>query len=309
MQITRRNALLGAASLPFLGALNPAFAQNAKISVGHVTASDFAPIVVGPQKGLFAKHGVDVTAVKLPIIVHTPPGLVSNSIQIGAATIPVLLAAVDGGLDLVLVSGGSRHVREQSKIGLAVRSDFNYSGPGDLKGKKIAVAGLNSTMDIFVRKWMKDRGVDLREVKMIEAQFPAMPDMLKGGVVDAAVVTDPIRSRIVESGQGKIVSDFFAEMYADVLMICYIATRQWADANRKTIEGFRAGLVETDKWMSANWAEASAMEKQAFGFTSAKAPTGLSIVATPADLKVYIDVGNEFGLYQTKLDPEKLIWK
>ena len=309
MLITRRHALLGAATLPFLGASHQAYAQTVKISVGHVTASDFLPLVVGPQKGLFAKHGVDLTPIKLPIIVHTPPGLVSNSIQIGAATIPVLLAAVDGGLDLVLVSGGSRHVRAHSKIGLAVRSDFNYTGPGDFKGKKIAVAGLNSTMDIFVRKWLRDRGVDLREVKMIEAQFPAMPDMLKSGVVDAAVVTDPIRTRIVSSGLGKIASDFFAEMYEDVIMISYIATRQWADANRKTIEGFRAGLNETDKWMTANWAEASAMELKAFGFTSPNAPNSLSTIVKPADLIPYIEVGNEFKLYNSKLDPEKIVWK
>ncbi len=309
MQITRRKALMGAAALPFLGASQIVHAQAAKISVGHVTASDMLPLVVGPQKGLFAKHGLDMTPVKLPIIIHIPPGLISNSIQIGSATIPVLLAAVDGGLDLVLVSGGSRHARAFSKIGLAVRNDSTYQTPADLKGKKIAVAGLNSTMDIFVRKWMKDRGVNLKDVQMIEAQFPAMPDMLKSGVVDAAVVTDPIRTRIVNSGGGKIVSDFVAEMYEDILMISYIATRQWANANRKAIEGFRAGLVETDKWMTDNWTEASAIEQKAFGFTSPAAPKGLSIEAKPADLLPYIQVGNEFGLYQTKLDPEKIVWK
>ncbi len=306
--LTRRHALMGAVSMPFVLRSSDLLAQNAKISVGHVTASDFVPMVVGPEKGLFAKHGVDVTPVKLPIIVHVPPGLVSGSIQIGSATIPLFLQAVDGGLDLVVVSGATRHTRAASKIGLAIRNEFSYQNPADFKGKKIAVAGLNSTMDIFVKKWLKDRGVNLRDVQFIEAGFPQMSDLLKSGTVDAATVTDPIRSRIVQGGTGKIVAEYVADVNSDLLMIAYIATRQWANANRKTVEGFRKGLEESNKFIYDDWTEASRMEQKAFGFTAPKPPPSLTIAASPQDLVPYIELGKEFSLYSSKLDPEKLIW-
>lgn len=306
--ITRRHALMGAMSMPFVLRSSDLLAQNAKISVGHVTATDFLPMVAGPEKGLFAKHGLDLTPVKLPIIVHVPPGLLSGSIQIGTATIPLLLQAVDGGLDLVLVAGAARHTKEASKIGLAIRNELKYENPADLKGKKIAVAGFNSTMDILVKKWLKDRGVDIKSVQFIEAAFPQMSDMLKSGTVDAATVTDPIRSRIVQAGTGKIAAEYVADVNPDLLMVSYIATRQWANANRKTVEAFRQGLDETNQWIMANWAEASAIEQKNFGFTSPKPPASLTIGAKPEDLVPYINIGKEFGLYSTNLDPQKLIW-
>lgn len=309
--ITRRKMIAGAAAMPFVLKGGSAFAQGnvPKISVGHVTASDFAPMVIGPEKGFFAKNGVEVTPVKLPIIVHVPPGLVSGSIQIGTATVPLLLQAVDGGLDLVMVSGAARHTKAKSKIGLAVRNDFNYQNPADLKGKKIAVAGFNSTMDIMLKKWLKDRGVDIKSVQFIEAAFPQMGDMLKSGTVDAATVTEPVRGRIVQTGAGKIAAEYAAEVNPDVLMVAYIATRQWAEANRSTVEAFRKGLDETNKWIESNWEEGSKIEQKNFGFTSPTPPVNLSIGAAPADLIPYIEMGKEFGLYTGKLDPEKLIWK
>jgi NitT/TauT family transport system substrate-binding protein len=307
--ITRRNAMLGAMAMPLVLRAGTASAQTAKISVGHVTASDFVPMVVGPEKGLFAKNGVEVTPVKLPIIVHVPPGLVSGSIHIGTATIPLLLQAVDGGLDLVLVAGAARHTKDKSKIGLAVRSEFNFQNPGDLKGKKIAVAGFNSTMDILLKKWLKDRGVDIKSVQFVEAAFPQMSDMLKSGTVDAATVTEPVRGRIVQSGSGKIASEYVADVNPDLLMVSYIATRKWAEANRSTVDGFRKGLDETNKWIAANWEEGSKIEQKNFGFTSPTPPVNLTVEAKAADLVPYIEIGKELGLYNSKLDPEKLIWK
>ena len=306
--ITRRNAVLGAMAMPFILKGHDAFAQT-KISVGHVTASDFVPLVIGAEKGLFKKHGLDMTPVKLPIIVHIPPGLMSGSIQIGTATVPLLLQAVDGGLDMVLVAGAARHTKAKSKIGLAVRNEFDYKNPGDLKGKKIAVAGLNSTMDIVLKKWLKDRGVDIKSVQFIEAAFPQMSDMLKSGTVDAATVTEPVRGRIVGAKTGKIAAEYVADVNPDLLMVAYIATRQWADANRSTIEAFRKGIDETNKWVEANWEEGSKIEQKNFGFTSPTPPVNLSVEAKAADLVPYIEYGKELGLYSGKLDPEKLIWK
>lgn len=305
--ISRRQVLLGAVAAPMVLKAQSAFAQ-AKISVGHVTASDFAPLVIGAEKGFFRKNGVDVTPVKLPIIVHVPPGLISGSIQMGSATVPLALQAIDGGLDLVIVAGAARHTRDKSKIGLAVRNEFNFQNPADLRGRKIAVAGFNSTMDIFIRKWLKERGVDPKQVQFIEAAFPQMSDMLKSGTVDAATVTDPIRSRIVQAGTGKIAAEYVAEVNPDLLMVCYIATRQWANANRSTIEAFRKGLDEANKWAAANWEEGTKIEQKNFGFSLPTPPTNLTIAAKPDDLVPYIEIGKEFGLYKSNLDPNKIVW-
>jgi NitT/TauT family transport system substrate-binding protein len=307
MPITRRDAVIGGLLAPVALPGIALAQQQDKISIGHVMASDFVPLFVGKEKGIFAKHNLDVTNVRVPIIVNIPPAILSGSLQIGAATMPLLLQAVDGGLDLVLVAGASRHLRSQSKIGLMVRSDLKIEKPEDLKGKKIGVAGFNSTMDIFVRKWLMTKGVNPRDVNFVEAQFPSMPDLLRSGTIDAVTITDPFRTLAVNSKAGYVFAEYFADVVPDALMIGYIATRDWATKNPTVIREFREGLAEANKWTLDNFAEAQEIEQKVLNNKSPTPPL-VSISAKPEDLQVYIDVGKELGLYNTQLDPKKIVW-
>ncbi|MDF2115583.1 ABC transporter substrate-binding protein [Roseiarcaceae bacterium H3SJ34-1] len=307
MPITRRDAVIGGLLAPVALPGIAKAQQQDKVSIGHVMASDFVPLFVGKEKGIFAKHNLDVTNVRVPIIVNIPPAILSGSLQMGAATMPLLLQAVDGGLDLVLIAGASRHLRSQSKIGLMVRSDLKIEKPEDLKGKKIGVAGFNSTMDIFARKWLMTKGINPRDVSFVEAQFPSMPDLLRSGTVDAVTITDPFRTLAVNSKAGYVFAEYFADVVPDALMIGYIATRDWATKNPNVIREFREGLAEANKWTLDNFADAQEIEQKVLNNKSPAPPT-LSLAATPQDLQVYIDVGKELGLYNTQLDPKKIVW-
>jgi NitT/TauT family transport system substrate-binding protein len=307
MTITRRTALLAGLSAPAILHSLPALAQATAISVGHVMAADFVPLFVGKENGIFARNGLDVTNVRVPIIVNIPPALLSGSIQIGAATMPLLLQAVDGGLDLVLISGGARHLRQSSKIGLVVRKDLKIEKPADLKGRKIAVAGFNSLMDVFLRKWLIDKGVNPKEVTFVEAQFPSMPDLIRGGTIDAATVTEPFRSMIVNAGTGYVAAEYVSDVAPDVLVIGYIATREWATKNAQAVRAFRASLDEANAWMFANVELAKDIEQKNLNSRSPALPA-LSTAIKPDDLEVYIAIGKELGLYKSQLDAAKLIW-
>ena len=49
---------------------------------------------------------------KIPVVNNIPSAIVAGSIQIGMTTVPTLLQADDGGLNLVLVAGAARHTKE-----------------------------------------------------------------------------------------------------------------------------------------------------------------------------------------------------
>ena len=283
----------------------PALAQG-KIAVGYVTASDFVPLLVAKEKGFFEKRGLDVEPKRIPIITNIPPALVSGDLQMGSSTMPLLLQANDGGLDMRLVAGAARHLKETSKIALMVRSTLKLEKPEDLKGKKIGVAGFNSTMDVFVRKWLKLKGVDPKDVTFVEAAFPQMPDLLKGGTVDAVTITEPMRSIALNSGAGYVFADYVAEYFPDLLMVGYIATGDWAMKNPAAVKGFREAMDESIAYIAANKEETRAIEQKALGFTS-NAPTAYKTAVKPDDLDVYIAVGKELGLYRSALDPKKMI--
>ena len=298
--------LLGLGALGLCALSAPLATAQTKMAVGYVTATDFVPLLVAKEKGYFAKHNLDVEPKRIPIITNIPPSLMSGDLQVGAATMPLLLQANDGGLDIRLIAGGARHLKEMTKIALMVRSGLKIEKPEDLKGKKIGVAGFNSTMDVFVRKWLKLKGVDPKDVTFVEAQFPQMPDLLKSGTVDAVTITEPLRSIVQNTGAGYVFADYVSEYYPDLLMIGYISTGDWAAKNPEAIKAFRAAMDEAIEFTRTNPEETRAIEQKTFGFTS-NGPMAFKTSIKPDDLDVYISLGKELGLYRTALDPKKMI--
>src|SRR3972149_3355482 len=159
----------------------PAIAQSAKVAIAYPPATDFLAAYVAKEKGYFAKHDIDATLTKLPIVTNIPSAIVSGSVQIGMTTVPVLLQAVDGGLDFVLIAGVAHHTKASPFISLLARKDVKIEKPADIVGHKAGLPGINSVIDVLFRKWLVNNKVPVDQVKIIEAPLPQLPDLLQGG--------------------------------------------------------------------------------------------------------------------------------
>ena len=123
-------------------------------------------------------------------------------------------------------------------------------------------------MDVFLRKWLKMKGVDEKDVTRVEAIFPQMPDLLKAGTLDAATITDPFRTMAVNSGAGKIFSDYAVEVLPDVLMVGYMATGDYARKNPQIIKAFREAIDEANAFGRDNLQEMRAIEQKYLGVST-----------------------------------------
>ena len=83
----------------------PAAAEPVKIKIACTATSDCASAMIATYDGIFAKHGIDADMTLIGINTNIPPAIASDSIQVGGPTSTVFLQAVDGGLDLVAISG------------------------------------------------------------------------------------------------------------------------------------------------------------------------------------------------------------
>src|SRR5579884_2260727 len=126
-------------------------AEPAKVGIGYPPATDFLAVYVAKEKGIFEKHNIDATLTKIPVVNNIPSAVVSGSIQIGMTTIPVVLQADDGGLNLVIIAGAARHTKEHPFISLLASSDVHYQKPSDVIGKTVGVPGINSVIDVMFR--------------------------------------------------------------------------------------------------------------------------------------------------------------
>jgi len=286
--------------------LTNALAQAAKVTIGYPPATDFLPVYVAKDKGFFDKHNIDATPTRLPVVTNIPSAIVSGSVQIGMTTVPVLLQAVDGGLDFVIIAGAAHHTKAGPFISLLARKDVKIEKPEDLAGKKVGVPGINSVIDVMLRKWLINNKVTLNRVTVIEAPLPQLPDLLKVGTVDLVAIVEPFRTRITASDIGYVAAEYFGEVDADVLVSAWMATGDWAKKNPETIKSFRAAIDDGLAFIRANPDEAKEIEKKYIGFNSPRFPT-FENKAKPDDLKVFINIGKELGLYRTALDPQKLV--
>ncbi len=256
MTTTRRAALAASCLLACLPAalVTPALAQPKKtpIVIGYTATPEFGAVFVAKERGLFDKHGLDASLQLIPVSPNVPAAVVSNSVQIGGTTPPVLLQAVDSGLDLVAVAGGGVYENSSRGVGLVARTGITVNGAADLVGKKVGVPGFGATIHLLVRRWLMDKGVDPKRVTFVEVPIPQMPDVLKGGSVDAVATAEPFVGRIVQAQIGSAVPAFSADLPNGFSSVLYVATRSWATANPALVQGFRLAIAEAIVTANAN---------------------------------------------------------
>lgn len=230
-----------------------------KVTFGHQQVFDLAPILIAQEKGFFAKHGIEVVLKPIPLNSQNPAALEAGEVDIAMPTSSVLLQAINGGLDIVAISGFNETEQTDSNFGIVVRPEANIKTPADLIGKKVGVPGLNAFLHVLFREWLTMKEVDWRKVEFIETQFPQMEGILKAGYVDAVVTIQPFMARMIGSKAGELMSHFVREMPAGMSGAVFASKKSWADANRDTIKAFRTGFDEGAAYAKANPDEARAI--------------------------------------------------
>lgn len=281
-------------------------AQVTKINVGYVPAGDWLPALVAKDKGFFDKRALDVTLTKVAIISNVPSAILSGSLHVGVSTPTVLIDAAEAGLPLTGIAGGTRFTKDPAIFSVVVKQGLAVQNAKDLEGKRVGVPGLRSIADVLLRKWLIDKGVNPSRVNIVEAPFPQMKDLLKGGTVDAVAVLEPFRTRIVSDNTGFRLADYVAEVNPDLLGGVWIGQREWAAANPKAVTAFREALGEAIAFIKSNNEEARAIESKYLGFsTPILLPYSLTVV--PADLETYARYAQDVGYLKKPVDVRPLL--
>ena len=306
MAIFRTGVALAATVLAAVLAL-PAMAQT-KLTVGFVQTADTLPLRIAKERGYFDKRGLDVTLTPIALASNIPSAIMANSIQIGMGTVPMLLQTNDAGLGLVTVGGASRINKQSNIVSLVARTGVKIDSPADLRGKKVGVPGFNSMLHVVFQKWLTDKGMQPSQVPMVEAIFPQMGDLLKGGTLDAVVVLEPFRGRIVGANIGFKVSDFVTDVQDNIVAAMWIAKGDWANANGPALRAYREAYIEAIDWAVKNQKEVKEIEAKVLGAPSPITPA-YDFEIRAADLDVYARIARELGMIKQPVDVNKLVWR
>jgi NitT/TauT family transport system substrate-binding protein len=222
-----------------------------KITLGHTGVAEYLAAFVAQEQGFFKKRGLDVTIQTVPGGALVA-GLQSDSLQIGTLPPTNMLLAIDSGLDMVAVAGTTVFAKTDTNVGLLAGVNSGIASPKDLAGKKVGVPSIGGFLYVMARKWMADKGVDVKQVGFVEVNFPQTGDLLKGGTIHAGVSADPFMRRAVQSGSATVLGYFAPDLPENTTGVFYATSRKWATANPAAIKAFRESIAEAVAFVQSN---------------------------------------------------------
>jgi NitT/TauT family transport system substrate-binding protein len=283
-----------------------------KVVMIYNATSAYAASYVAQEEGYFAKHGLDLEFSLTGNTTMTPAALMSQTVQLGGITPPMILQANEQGLDLVVVAGATTTPDPAGTSGMLARTGSGIKTAQDMIGRKVGVPGLGGALDVLGRNWVKTSGVDYHKVNWVEVQFPQMIDGLKSGLVDAVVTAEPFNTRIKSIDAGYFLAE--AEGPKGTATLIYTATRAWTKKNPEALKEFRAA-IEDAYTFARNPANAESVKGSIAKYTklppaamaSIVVPNTLEAKVTSPSLAFWVDVARDQGMIKGNPDPASLV--
>src|SRR3989338_3902168 len=206
----------------------------------------YSPLWVAWKQGFFEKQGLDVQLVLVRGADKSLMALVGGSVFVSGGAADAPIAAVENGMDLVMVGGvinGLTHM---------IMGGKDYKTYEDLRGATIGSSGLTSGTAFVLRRVLKAKGLDYpRDYNLINVGGSAPSfQALSSGQIAASIIAVPLGFEAAEMGFNIIgrVADVIPNYQLTVLSV----KRSWAEKNRPLAVRFMKAMVLAMRWLYEN---------------------------------------------------------
>jgi len=239
--------LLASLSLTACGDDEPTTAppgQNDQVKAGVIAIVDVAPIYLGKQQGIFAKHKIDLTLETAQGGSAIVPNVVSGQWQFGFSNVVSLLLAQSRNVPIKVVANGNNSTGDpKNDFGGIVVKDPAITSPKQLEGKKVATNALKNIVDTSVKDIVKKDGGDPSKVNFTELAFPDMSAQLEAGNVDAIFVVEPFLSQAKAKGW-KVIGTY-ADVDPSLCVALYFTSKELIGKNPDLVKRFTDAMTES----------------------------------------------------------------
>jgi sulfonate transport system substrate-binding protein len=242
--------------LAMLAGAIPVFAQELlPIKIGAATATDHAPIFVGVEQGIFAKHGLDAKVEIFPTGVEMLNGLIAGALDVSVLGSTPYLSGISNGFPLVLIGHlhGDALRQEYSDNVSIVASEASGITKGDfasLKGHKIALPR-GSGAETFLLGHLAQANLSIDDVTLINAKPAELSTALANGDADAIVIWEAFASTAVAKVPGavRVVQGGCATCYDPGVVL---TTKSVVEEKSELLTRFAAAFAESQQWVRQN---------------------------------------------------------
>lgn len=232
----------------FLAQSSLAYGQErVKLRISSATKTfGYGPLWVASQKGFFERQGLDVELVVIRASDVGIQALAGGSLEIAGSASDAPIAAIEKGLDLVIVGG---IINGLSQSIMAAKRFKTYA---DLRGATFGAISLTSGVTFALRQVLKAKGLEYpRDYKLLViGGTPQTYAALLSGQIDAAALSLPVNYAAEEQGFNEIGR--FVDVIPDYQLAALSTKRSWADKNRPVLVRVMKAMAETMRWMHQN---------------------------------------------------------
>jgi NitT/TauT family transport system substrate-binding protein len=240
------------------------------VTVSYNPASQFAPMFVGMEQGIFKEHGVELELVPQTDVAAIISGVASGQYDFGFATVVHVINARANNIPIKAVAtpDGQQATEEAPEMGnaLVAGPDTGIADAGDLGGKTLGVIGLASLNTLGAQELAEREGVDPKTINLVQMPFGQMPAALAAGDIDAAVVQSPFIAEAQASGS-TVIAKPNVELFADSAVGLFTTSEKMIAENEEVVRGFAEGMVEAQEYAAANVDQAKQTLVEQLGLT------------------------------------------
>lgn len=206
------------------------------VKMGGIGSLGGIAIYLASHKGYFEEQGLAVEYVNFQTGANMIPALGQGQIDAGAGAINAgLFNAIARDITLRMIAEPTTNERDQ---GLMVRADLanQIKDWADLKGRKVALSGTASSVEINLEAALKKGGLTLKDVQVETMGFPDMVTAMANKAVEVAYVTEPTVSQGIDKGvmvRWKLAGEIYPGHQIGVLMLSSKFVTENPDAGRR----------------------------------------------------------------------------
>ncbi|MEM7022820.1 MAG: ABC transporter substrate-binding protein [Pseudomonadota bacterium] len=237
-----------------------ASADTLPIRIGAATATDHAPVFVGVEKGIFAKHDLDPKVVMYQTGVEMINGLLNGAQDVNVMGSVPFLAGVSNGFPLLLIGhlhGDPNRDSYADNVSVVAHADAGVA-EGDvaaLKGKTIGLPR-GSGAEGYALGVLDQAGLSEADVTILNVKPSELVTALNNGDVDAVAIWEPWGSTAVTKVDGAV------RVIAGDCDGCYdpgtiLTTQQVASDQAEALRRFMIAFAEAQQWVRNNYDDAA----------------------------------------------------
>ena len=242
------------ALLTACGSATDTIKQKTKVKIAYLPIVHALPLFVENELSKEKFENIEIELVKFGSWPELMDALNTGKVDGASVLIELAMKAKEQGIGIKAVALGHRD-------GNAVIVSQDIQSTADLKGKTFAIPHRLSTHNILLNIMLKNAGLSINDLKIVELPPPEMPAALSEGRISGYIVAEPFGAKSVANGKGKALYQS-KELWKDSICCSLVLRDSFITNNSAAAQELVNKYIEAGEYIESNGEKVKDIAKQ-----------------------------------------------